>query len=226
MYVKHVLEREQPVERRYLTFATARPDNFAAIFRFRQQDMNRLMRCLRIPTFFTLVNGSVVNGHEGMLYIARCKAAMKAKKIKLSLTGTLALRTRNVAWVIDGYRCSVCRPSAETGGQHVHMDLQCMVYNSWKKCHNSLFQNVTTPYTTGLIADFAGPYLGRDNALNSLANSDILDRFRVALTGEGLNHADFDMIGDELYKNTIKYMYDADESFRLESPTIEDKEGR
>ncbi|KAJ1410758.1 hypothetical protein B484DRAFT_297994, partial [Ochromonadaceae sp. CCMP2298] len=43
-------------------------------FRFLQEDMYRLMRCLRIPTYFTLDNGSVVNGQEGMLVMLRLLA--------------------------------------------------------------------------------------------------------------------------------------------------------
>jgi hypothetical protein len=54
---------------------------------------------------------------------------------------------------------------------------------------------VTTPY--GLIADFAGKY----NDLDILASSDILNRFRVALIGQGLNPAGFGMLGDKLYVN-------------------------
>jgi hypothetical protein len=52
-----------------------------------------------------------------------------------------------------------------------------------------------------LIADFAGPIVGKWNDLNLLASLDILHRFRVALIGEGRNPADFDMIGDKLYMN-------------------------
>jgi hypothetical protein len=239
----------QPVARRYLTFATANANNFTAFFRFKLDDMPRLMRCLRIPAYFTLDNGAVVNGQEGLMvalrllaypllyidvedffgwentrlcriknwvikyiykkhrhrvqdylhwhakYIKQSKSAIRAYKTKLSPTGTLAHRTRNVAWIIDGYRCSVCRPSQPAGQQvgvpQPHIDLQCLVYNRWKKVH------VTTPY--GLIADFAGPIVGKWNDLNLLASSNILHRFRVALINEGLNPADFDMIGDKLY---------------------------
>jgi hypothetical protein len=70
-----------------------------------------------------------------------------------------------------------------------NIDLQCLVYNRWKKVHNILFQNVTTPY--GLIADFAGPYVGKLNDLNALARSDILDRFRQALVNAGLTPESF-----------------------------------
>jgi hypothetical protein len=64
----------QPVERKYLTFATAHPDNFTPFFRFLQRDMVRLMRCLRIPAYFTLDNGSVVDGQEGVLVMLRLLA--------------------------------------------------------------------------------------------------------------------------------------------------------
>jgi hypothetical protein len=247
----------RPVKRRYVTFATANPDTFAAFFRFPLPFMPRLMRSLCIPAYFRLDNGSVVDGQEGMLvmlkflayplrligeeqffgweltrlcrirswmlrfihkkhkhrvqqylhwhmpYIQRCKEAMQAKKLKLSLTGTLAHRTRNVAHIIDGYRVAVCRPSQpagqQLGGPQPHIDLQCLVYNKWKKVHNILFQNVTTPY--GLIADFAGPYVGKNNDLNALADSNILARWHAALLGAGLNPADYDMLGDKLYMN-------------------------
>jgi hypothetical protein len=183
----------QPIERKYLTFANAHPDSFTAFFRFPQPLMLRLMRSLRIPPYFKLDNGSVVNGQEGMLvmlkflaaplrlieaeqyfgweltrlsriknwmlqfvykkhkhrvknylwwhvrYIQSCKEAMQAKKIKLSLTGTLAQRTKNVAWIIDGYRVRVCRPRQPADQQQPDVDLQCLVYNKWKKVHNILF---------------------------------------------------------------------------------------
>lgn len=247
----------QPVERKYLNFNNTNPDTFTAFYRFRQQDMIRLMRCLTIPAYFTLDNGSVVNGQEGLLimlrllayplrlidveefygweltricriknwvlnhvfkkhkhriqnflhwhvrYIEQSKAALQDFKRSISPTNTLAYRTRNVAWIIDGYRCSVCRPSQPIAGQQDEaqpdVDLQCLVYNKWKKVHNILFQNVTTPY--GLIADFAGPIVGKNNDLNILASSDVLNRFRTALIGAGLNPADFDMLGDKLYMN-------------------------
>jgi hypothetical protein len=184
----------QPVARKYLTFASANPNSFPAYFRFRLEDMTRLMRCLRIPAYFMLDNGSVVNGQEGLMvalrllayplrlidveeffgweitrlsriktwvmkfmykmhkhrvqnylhwhvqYIERCRLAMRAYKTKLSPTGTLAYRTRNVAWIVDGYRCAVCRPSQPVNEPPPHIDLQCLVYNKWKKVHNILFQ--------------------------------------------------------------------------------------
>lgn len=246
----------QPIERRYLTFATANPSTFTAFFRFPLEHMSRLLACLRIPEYFTLDNGSVVNGQEGLLvmlrllayplrlidteeffgwemtrlsrinswmmefiyrkhkhrvqnylhwhvrYIKQCKTAMQNFKMSISLTGTLAHRTRNVAWIIDGFRCSVCRPSqpqVQLGEPEPNVDLQCLVYNKWKKVHNILFQNVTTPY--GLIADFAGPVVGKNNDLNILGSSNVLHRFRTALMAEGLNPADYDMLGDKLYMN-------------------------
>ena len=214
----------QPVERKYLTFETANTNTFTTFFRFPLEYMPRLLRCLRIPTYFTLDNGSVVNGQEGLLvmlrllayplrlidteeffgwemtrlsrinnfminfvyknhkhriqnylhwhvrYIKQCRTAMQNFKRSISLTGTLAHRTRNVSWIIDGFRCSVSRPSQSQsqGQQQQHgplpnVDIQCLVYNKWKKVHNILFQNVTTPY--GLIADFAGPVVGKYNDL-------------------------------------------------------------
>jgi hypothetical protein len=171
----------RPVERRYLTFATANPNSFTAFFRFRLEDMPRLMRCLRIPAYFKLDNGSVVNWQEGMMvmlrllayplryvdiedffgweltrlcriknwmlafvyrrhrhrvqnylhwhvkYIEQCKSAMQDFKRSISLTGTLASRTANVAWIIDGFRCAVCRPSQpaglQVGGPQPNVDL-------------------------------------------------------------------------------------------------------
>jgi hypothetical protein len=96
------------------------------------------------------------------------------------------------------------------------------VYNRWKKVHNILFQNVTTPY--GLIADFAGPIVGKYNDLNLLASSDILQRFRDALNNEGLNPADFDMLGDKLYMNVANlwrlYKYPMTEQAEIDN-TIE-----
>jgi hypothetical protein len=113
----------------------------------------------------------------------------------------------NVAWIIDGYRANVCRPSQPADQQQPNVDLQCLVYNKWKKVHNILFQNVTTPY--GLIADFAGPYVGKNNDLNALGDSDILERFRAALRNANLNTADFDLLGDKIYMNVnnLKRLY-------------------
>ncbi|KAJ1397486.1 hypothetical protein B484DRAFT_301350, partial [Ochromonadaceae sp. CCMP2298] len=44
-------------------------------FRFPQPLMLRLMRSLRIPPYFKLDNGSVVNGQEGMLVMLKFLAA-------------------------------------------------------------------------------------------------------------------------------------------------------
>jgi hypothetical protein len=58
----------EPVERRYLRFTTASiQSTFSVNFRFRQENMVRLMRCLRVPAEFMLDNGSWVNGQEGLL---------------------------------------------------------------------------------------------------------------------------------------------------------------
>ncbi|KAJ1428280.1 hypothetical protein B484DRAFT_301948, partial [Ochromonadaceae sp. CCMP2298] len=43
-------------------------------FIFRLEDMIRLMHCLRIPAYFRLDNGSVVNGQEGMMVMLRLLA--------------------------------------------------------------------------------------------------------------------------------------------------------
>jgi predicted small secreted protein len=61
----------RPIERKYLTFANAHPDSFTAFFRFPQPLMLRLMQCLRIPAYFKLDNGSVVNGQEGVLVVLK-----------------------------------------------------------------------------------------------------------------------------------------------------------
>jgi hypothetical protein len=167
--------------RYFPTFVT--PTASTHFFRFRLEDMIRLMHCLSIPAYFCLDNGSVVNGQEGMMvmlidiedffgweltrlcriknwmldfvyrtlkhrvqdylhwhvrYVEECKAAMQDFKRSLSLTGTLAHRTRNVS------SASVCRSSQpagqQVGGPQPNMDLQCLVCNHWKKVHNILFQ--------------------------------------------------------------------------------------
>jgi hypothetical protein len=58
----------QPIERRYLRFDDNRlADCFTSNFRFKQDQLHRLIICLRIPEFFELDNGCYVNGQEGLL---------------------------------------------------------------------------------------------------------------------------------------------------------------
>jgi hypothetical protein len=62
----------EPVERKYLRFGSAcLADNFTSNFRFRQEHMIRLARCLRIPPELKLDNGAWVNGQEGLLILLR-----------------------------------------------------------------------------------------------------------------------------------------------------------
>lgn len=57
-----------PIERRYLRIDDVQVrDSFTADFRFRRPFIHRLLRCLRIPAWFELDNGAVVNGEEGLL---------------------------------------------------------------------------------------------------------------------------------------------------------------
>lgn len=57
-----------PIERRYLRFHSPCLEScFTINFRFRREHMIRLMLCLRIPQYFELDNGGIVNGQEGLL---------------------------------------------------------------------------------------------------------------------------------------------------------------
>ena len=90
------------------------------------------------------------------------------------------------------------RVSRPLGGEN-EVNTQALVYNKWIKVHNILFQNVTSPY--GLIVDFSCPYLGKGNDLVALRDSDVLNRFRLALIAAGLDPVDYDTLGDKLYVN-------------------------
>ena len=94
----------------------------------------------------------------------------------------------NLGPAIDGFRVRVSRP---LGGEN-EVNTQALVYNKWIKVHNILFQNVTSPY--GLIVDFSGPYLGKGNDLVALRDSDVLNRFRLALIAAGLDPVDLTTI--------------------------------
>lgn len=57
-----------PIERVYLRiFDVHLEDNFTFYFRFKRENMMRLLKVLRIPAEFKLDNGSWVNGEEGLL---------------------------------------------------------------------------------------------------------------------------------------------------------------
>jgi hypothetical protein len=56
------------VERRYLRYLDASlKDEFTINFRFRRDHFPSVLRCLRIPVYFKLDNGSICNGEEGLL---------------------------------------------------------------------------------------------------------------------------------------------------------------
>ena len=133
--------------------------------------------------------------HWHIRYIQQSKDAMQRKKLVVSGNNHLPQRSRNVAWVIDGFRVRVSLPLR---GEN-EVNTQALVYNKWIKVHNILFQNVTSPY--GLIVDFSGPYLGKDDDLVALRDSDVLNRLRLALIAAGLDPVDYDMLGDKLYVN-------------------------
>ena len=68
-----------------------------------------------------------------------------------------------------------------------------------RKSHRLRGGSSGSPY--GLIVDFSGPYLGKDNDLVALRDSDVLNRLRLALIAAGLDPVDYDMLGDKLYVN-------------------------
>lgn len=69
---KEVSAFSTPVERRYLRFATdSLQESFTVHFRFRNEFIIRVAKCLQIPADFQLDNGSWVNGQEGLLILLK-----------------------------------------------------------------------------------------------------------------------------------------------------------
>ncbi len=62
----------EPVERKYLRFhSPGLQSSFTQLFRFRAEEMPRLLHCLRMAPWFQLDNRGWVNSQEGLLVYLR-----------------------------------------------------------------------------------------------------------------------------------------------------------
>ena len=60
------VERLESIERGVKSLTQPIADSFTSSFQFhRGEHRDRLLRCLRIPAWFVLDNGAIVNGQEG-----------------------------------------------------------------------------------------------------------------------------------------------------------------
>ena len=162
------------------------------------------------------------------------KRAIQRRKLRKSPDGTYPSRTADVCCYLDGHRYRICQPSstpanvvpAVGGGEPIPFELERDLYNGHKCMHNLLFIICTGP--DGLIMFIGGPYLGKGNDLNALADSDIIAKFRQAIGDANMDVDDFSMLGDKIFPDVpgLHAMYSEPMNDQARLDNIQDADGR
>lgn len=106
--------------------------------------------------------------------------------------GLDARHFKRICLFIDG----TFRAMDRTGEIGIFVDMQRLFYTSYKKAHGLNYQAVTAP--NGLVIDLWGPAPGKNNDLNLVADSDIVNRL-AALFATCPSHQ-FRCYGDSIYQ--------------------------
>ena len=128
-------------------------------------------------------------------WILPSRTAIRRKKLRLStqVPQQISWLSRNVSWIIDGFRVAASRPD----DSNIGLNMQALLYSGFTGDHDLLWQNVVSPY--GLLVDTYGPIGGANNDLVALQRSNILVRFQQACAAAGINPLEHDMGGDKIY---------------------------